>query len=197
MRFSEQVKLYAWAEVVVAAHGAALANSLFMRPGAEVVEIVQDCRKSRRSRRLRMLQPWTGWHAPFLDLTVSYVACDAAEGHTMQGDRAVMWVDGNKVLGNRYQYDRTSTMKDVLEKVEPAIRRVKAQLDEEASRDETEEVNGRGRLKALMVHTRRMELGAYFVLPVLVVVLFSISMGRSWFGHFRKQKEQVGFSSMS
>lgn len=75
----EQVRLYAWADVLVAPHGAAMVNSLFLRPGAEIVEMWQRC-DNNIARDRWVPHDWTGWHASLLDVNVQYVQCHRLMG---------------------------------------------------------------------------------------------------------------------
>lgn len=74
----EQVELYSWADVLVAPHGAAMVNTVFMRPGTEIVEIYKRCDMNIEYDRF-VPHDWTGWHASLLDVNIQYVQCHRME----------------------------------------------------------------------------------------------------------------------
>lgn len=75
-----QVALYTWADVVVAPHGAAMANTVFMRNGTEIVEIWKYC--DVHPWDAFVPRDWTGWHASLLGIGLSYGRCfDSNNGH--------------------------------------------------------------------------------------------------------------------
>lgn len=75
--FREQVELYRWADVVVAPHGAAMVNTIFMRPGTDVVEVWKWCHEDIARERF-LPHDWTGWHAGMMGINLQYVQCHDA-----------------------------------------------------------------------------------------------------------------------
>lgn len=74
-----QIELYAWPDVIVGPHGAAMVNTIFMREGTEVVEGRKLCDEYVGRDRF-FPGDWTGWHGPVLNINVQYVQCHRAEG---------------------------------------------------------------------------------------------------------------------
>lgn len=77
MSFGGQARLYNWADVVVGAHGAAMANTLFMRDGGAVVEVLKCCRERLGDARAEAsrVRAWTGWLLYRTGLPLSHVEC--------------------------------------------------------------------------------------------------------------------------
>lgn len=76
--FKSQVLLYAWTDIVIAPHGAAMVNTVFMRNGSEVIEIWKHCDENVVGNPFQP-RDWTGWHANLLGLQLRYVQCHRAE----------------------------------------------------------------------------------------------------------------------
>lgn len=76
--FPQQIRLYAWADIVVAPHGAGMANTIVMKDGADVVEVWQLCGR-RVSWDRYMAKDWNGWHAGLLGLGLQYLQCHCEE----------------------------------------------------------------------------------------------------------------------
>lgn len=76
--FRDQVELFTWADILVAPHGAAMANSIFMESGTEVIEVWKFCDMNVEYGRYRGKE-WTGWHAWLTGLNLAYVQCHRAE----------------------------------------------------------------------------------------------------------------------
>lgn len=72
--FRQQAELYSWADVLVAPHGAAMVNTIFMRPGAEVVEVWKYCYEDVSKSRF-LPHHWTGWHVHLLGINLQYLQC--------------------------------------------------------------------------------------------------------------------------
>lgn len=119
-----QVELYAWADIVIGPHGAAMANSIFMEPGSEVVEIWNYCDSNVKRSRFR-LRAWTGWHTYLLGINLGYVQCHRAEGRLMQPHELLV----NKMGGITHGPQKVR-VEDVFEFVEPAIKRQVARLED-------------------------------------------------------------------
>lgn len=73
--FRDQVVMHNRADIVIAPHGAGIANSAFMRNGTRLIEIWRCCFEDPVSGK--ELGPWTGWlHRRLgLDLVMSYLPC--------------------------------------------------------------------------------------------------------------------------
>eukprot|EP00178_Gracilaria_changii_P002814 TRINITY_DN14141_c0_g1_i1.p1 TRINITY_DN14141_c0_g1~~TRINITY_DN14141_c0_g1_i1.p1 ORF type:complete len:438 (-),score=38.61 TRINITY_DN14141_c0_g1_i1:1654-2967(-) len=72
--FSQQVKLFTWADILVAPHGGAMANTIFMRSGSDILEVRRNCEADTRFANF-MPWDWTGWHAHLLGLNLMYIGC--------------------------------------------------------------------------------------------------------------------------
>lgn len=69
-----QLQDFAWADVVATMHGAALANSIVMQDGTDIVEVWKCCRDDVRGDT-RKRRRWTGWHADVVGVGLMYVQC--------------------------------------------------------------------------------------------------------------------------
>lgn len=72
--FAAQVDIFRRADIIITPHGAALANSIFMKPGSAIIEVHKCC---RQEVRLKPKEPrmWTAWHGKEYDLNITYVQC--------------------------------------------------------------------------------------------------------------------------
>lgn len=73
-----QARMFQWADVIISPHGAGLANTVFMKDGADIIEVWKCCRQA-------VVDPekpgnWTGWHAAIMGLSLRYVPCHPMEG---------------------------------------------------------------------------------------------------------------------
>lgn len=71
--FAAQAKIYLWADVVVAPHGANMANTLFMQQGGEIIEIWQCCSDNIRANPPK--EHWTLWHSRYIGLGHRFIQC--------------------------------------------------------------------------------------------------------------------------
>lgn len=71
--FAEQIHLYSSSSILIAPHGAAMANTIFMQPGSEVIEITRGCKNISSVEHVP--QSWTGWSAAHSGLHLQYVNC--------------------------------------------------------------------------------------------------------------------------
>lgn len=69
-----QARLFQWPDILITPHGAGLANSLFLAPGAEIIEVWKCCRDDVRPDPW-MARKWTGWHAHRMGLKLRYLQC--------------------------------------------------------------------------------------------------------------------------
>lgn len=76
--FPAQVRLFNSQEIVIAPHGAAMANTIFMREGSEVIEIWKYCLMDVAADR-KLPRDWTGWHSRQVGLGLTYVQCHVKE----------------------------------------------------------------------------------------------------------------------
>lgn len=76
--FPQQVELFAWPDILIAPHGAAQANTVFMRRKTYIIEIWQNCEIEIGLGRYEP-RDWTGWHAKHLDLGLVYAQCHEAD----------------------------------------------------------------------------------------------------------------------
>ncbi|PXF46107.1 hypothetical protein BWQ96_04113 [Gracilariopsis chorda] len=74
MSFFKQVKLFAWADIFLSPHGAAIANTIFMQSESDVLEIMKNCDADSKQARFAPWD-WTGWHAHLLGLNLVYLEC--------------------------------------------------------------------------------------------------------------------------
>lgn len=117
MSLADQVRLYDWADIVIAPTGGAMANSIFMQRGAEILEIVSHCEKDIARDRYRVRPP-TGLHAWLLDLNIMYLEChDADENETL----AMLTMSGVKMRSTHWL--QVVSVKTVLEALKPALER--------------------------------------------------------------------------
>lgn len=96
--FAQQVKLFAWADVLISNHGAGLANSVFMGKGTEVLEVIKACQRDVAWDRW-VGKDWTSWHAFHIGLSLSYLQCteDREGGYQaelLRRQKAPVWNDG-------------------------------------------------------------------------------------------------------
>lgn len=70
----QQAKNYAWADVVLAAHGGSMANAVFMEAGTDLLEIWPRCDLNVAQLRFQP-RPWTGAMTHFLRLHLTYIQC--------------------------------------------------------------------------------------------------------------------------
>ncbi|OSX77302.1 hypothetical protein BU14_0153s0044 [Porphyra umbilicalis] len=73
--FAAQAATFAAADVLVAPHGAAAANALFLPPDGAVVEVWRCCWDAGVARRPTAPRPWSGALAAALGLDLIYVPC--------------------------------------------------------------------------------------------------------------------------
>ena len=78
LSFDQQVDLFSQANLVVAPHGAGLANILFCQPGAKVLELSPDAE----------FRPFFAYMANKLGLTHGILPCPTSD-NTFQGDMTV------------------------------------------------------------------------------------------------------------
>lgn len=98
--FAEQVKAYAWANILIAAHGAAMANTIVMDPGADIIEIWKDCKRDISFYRF-LPHEWTGWQAPLLGHHIQYARCyvlNRSEIHNEVNKITDHYVDVNEIM---------------------------------------------------------------------------------------------------
>jgi len=76
--FSVQVKLFNKADIVITPHGAALANSVFMKKQSGILEIHKCCLSEIRNSPTN-LHMWTGWHVKEFSLNIRYLQCHEPE----------------------------------------------------------------------------------------------------------------------
>lgn len=128
----QQVDTYAWADVLVAPHGAAMVNTLFLRPGAEVVEIWKRCDMNIDYDRFAP-HDWTGWHASLLDVNVQYVQCHRLNGPYKNPNQLL---DGK--LGPATDGPHKVKINEILQMLESSIRRqqLRLQVQREEVREE-------------------------------------------------------------
>lgn len=83
--FIEQLRLFSWADILIAPHGAATANSIFMSSGTDIVEIWGVCSNDISDTRY-LPRSWTGWHAHLLNLNLQYAQCAMQTGEADPDD---------------------------------------------------------------------------------------------------------------
>ncbi|CAN8067234.1 unnamed protein product [Agarophyton chilense] len=71
---AQQASLFHSTDILVAPHGAAMANTVFMKDNSHVFEIWKCCKDEVRNDPEEP-HPWTGWHASRIGLTLRYVQC--------------------------------------------------------------------------------------------------------------------------
>lgn len=76
--FGTQVDLFAWADIFIAPHGAAMVNTIFMKKGADIIEIWKFCLHNVASGPKKPRE-WTGWHAGLYGLNLTYVQSHKSE----------------------------------------------------------------------------------------------------------------------
>lgn len=108
MSFLTQVKLFTWADIFLSPHGAAIANTIFMQSGSDVLEIMKNCDAASQQARFAPWD-WTGWHAHLLGLNLVYLRCTALQPTNTVASDAVSHF--------------TVNLADVLEVVEHCIKR--------------------------------------------------------------------------
>lgn len=70
----QQVNLFRDADIVITPHGAALANSIFMRKHSTILEVHKCCFQEIRTHP-HEFQRWTSWHVRALSLNIRYIQC--------------------------------------------------------------------------------------------------------------------------
>ncbi|CAN8069571.1 unnamed protein product [Agarophyton chilense] len=135
--FSKQVRLFAWANIVLAPHGGAMANTIFMQSGGDILEMRRNCEADTRFANF-MPWDWTGWHAHLLGLNLIYIGCTTEKQKTE--------------IPNGIEQDKTKftvNVTEVLRVIEGCIRRQihrrdvakrSRSLSEKSSEDEDEEM---------------------------------------------------------
>lgn len=86
--FADQVRLFNWATVLVAPHGGAMANTLFMRDNSAVIEIASrhcvDATTTRVAFDVATMKAdpnsWTVWHTGYLALHLAHAPCFSGVG---------------------------------------------------------------------------------------------------------------------
>ncbi len=121
--FGGQIEIFRASDIVVTPHGAALANSLFMNSGSEIIEIHKCCRDEVRLSPTAY-RGWTGWHAPLMSLGIQYIQCH-------KEDKYLSVADLNKTE-HKTAEDRWCKLKkfnvepeDVLQALNKAVRKIK------------------------------------------------------------------------
>lgn len=179
-----QGALYFWADVVVAAHGAAMANTVFMREGTEVVEVMKGCQRWKLASSGLRLQIWTGWNAPLLGINMAYVPCDVDEGALSRKQKRALR-KGTLMKGTDCDYPRKTRLKEIAPIVDAAVQRQMFRVEADRS------IVGRrdGKNWILQIGGRRFlyaELGVYGTGILLFAVLNVMRKG--WFVESRRQK---------
>lgn len=120
----DQVKLYHSADILVAPHGAAMANSFFMPRGSGVVIVWRFCKVDVRDSTL-LAKEWTGWHAWLMGLNLAYVQCH--EEGRIRGEKG--WPDFvSGVYSNMTDGKNVARVEDVMEVLGPEIERQHVRL---------------------------------------------------------------------
>ena len=77
--FSSQARLFYNTDIVIGPHGAAMANTLFMKPHTHILEIWRCCMDNDLNERIarfpNLRLGWTSAFAPKLDINLKYLAC--------------------------------------------------------------------------------------------------------------------------
>lgn len=131
-----QVELYAWPDVLVAPHGAAMVNTIFQREGTEVVEGRKLCDEYVGRDRF-VPNDWTGWHATLMNINVQYVQCHRAEGDFKESHQLLERERGPPTNG-QHKY----RVEEVAELLETALERQAVRLRDMDSGDNSGFVAG-------------------------------------------------------
>lgn len=181
--FPQQLRLYAWADLVVAPHGAGMANTLFLREGADIVEIWQLCGR-RVSWDRYIAKDWTGWHAGLLGLSLQYLQCHCEETGYVGEESLLKGRNGPATDGGHL-----IRVEDSVEVIESAVLRQVVRAAREAGVDVTGD-NLTARLAEEDVDEgseegkiRRMRIGGVIVVGVSWLVLLAVrfsTRGKAW-----------------
>ena len=121
--FGGQVSVFRTSDIVITPHGAALANSIFMKKGSEVIEINKCCRDEVRLAP-EALRAWTGWHAPLLSIGLQYLQCHQENSHLSIAElNSTEHRNAEDRWCNLKRFDVNPT--DVMQAVRKAISRIK------------------------------------------------------------------------
>lgn len=122
--FIDQALTYAWADIVVAPHGGAMVNTLFMHSGIDIISIWKFCLEYVAIDRFK-LHIWEGWHAHYLNQHISYIQChDKAQPYKVDDELSI---NNDRVPVDRPHKSRPS---EVFKYVQFAIERQQIRLKE-------------------------------------------------------------------
>lgn len=185
----EQVEDYTWADVVIASHGAAMANTAFMEDGCEVFEIWYVCESDTGNERF-LPHAWTGWHAGLLGLNLRYIQCHYVfEGKEPTGYK----------MGARSSGKQRVNANEVLQLLEPTIHRQEARLRrireggiwidefERNMNQEVEVVPERASKRVLVENMRGITHAGIILLGPLPFLAAAMVMGL----HFARRKSKL------
>lgn len=112
-----QVELYAWPDVIVAPHGVAMVNTIFLREGTDIVEVSKLC-DAHVGKHPFLPGDWTGWQAPLLNINLQSVQCHRDEGEYKERHQ-LLEGDPGPPTNDRHKY----RVEEVVELLETALDR--------------------------------------------------------------------------